>query len=198
MQIENSPRRSNKSRTEETKAALIKAARKLFVENGYAETSTPEIVRAANITRGALYHHFEHKEALFRAVVVAEFEKVASEIKKSATDEPQNAIEALIAGSHGFLDAMKDKGRVRLMLLDGPAVLGREAIDEIDRETSSDELKIGLETAMQAGEFRALPLEELTAQLSAMFDRAALGIANGDRKEDHIKVFQAVFDGLKA
>ena len=101
---------------------------------------------------------------------------------------------------HASFHALGDPTRLAVveMLLDGPAVLGREAVDEIDRETSSDELKIGLEAAMQAGEFRALPLEELTAQLSAMFDRAALGIANGDRKEDHIKVFQAVFDGLKA
>ncbi|MEM9279610.1 MAG: TetR/AcrR family transcriptional regulator [Pseudomonadota bacterium] len=197
MQEQNSLRRSNRQRTRETKAALLKAARKLFVEKGYAETSTPEIVKAAGITRGALYHHYTDKEDLFRAVLHAEHETVAKEIKNSSTQEQANAIDALLLGSHGFLNAMNDKGRVRLMLLDGPAVLGRSKLDEIDRETSADELRIGLQTAMEAGEIRTLPLSELTAQLSAMFDRAALAIADGDKKEDHMKVFEAIFESLK-
>ena len=197
MQEKNSTRRSNTERTKQTRTALVKAARKLFVEKGYAETSTPEIVRAAGITRGALYHHFTDKEDLFRAVVRAEFEQVASEIYASSTTQPKNALDSLMLGSRAFLASMSDKGRVRLILLDGPAVLGRLELDRIDRETSADELRIGLQSAMENGEIRTLPLEELTSQLSAMFDRAALGIANGDTIEDHLKVFQAIFEGLR-
>ena len=63
--------RTNRDRTERTRAALLQAARALFVAKGYADTSTPEIVAAAGITRGALYHHFDDKRALFRAVVAA-------------------------------------------------------------------------------------------------------------------------------
>ena len=197
MQDEKSTRRSNESRTRETKAALLKAARKLFVEKGYAGTSTPEIVKKAGITRGALYHHFEDKEALFRAVLVDEYEAVASEIYRSATGAPQNTVEALMLGGTGFLNAMKDEGRVKLMLLDGPAVLGRQELDRIDRETSADELRIGLEAAMESGEIRKLPLDALTVQLSAMFDRAALSIADGDAMEPHVEIFAAFFNSLK-
>lgn len=69
--------RSNQERTEATRTALLSAARKLFVEKGYAATSTPEIAAAADITRGALYHHFADKQDLFRAILEDEARAVA-------------------------------------------------------------------------------------------------------------------------
>ena len=189
-------RRSNKARTEATRGALLAAARSLFVEKGYAETSTPEIVIKASITRGALYHHFADKADLFRAVVHAEYQAVETEITTSATREPRGTIDALLVGSRAYLDAMREPGRVRLMLLDGPAVLGRLELDAIDRETSADSLRLGLKAAMELGEIKPLPLEPLTVQLSAMFERAALGVAEGDDPDDHMAVFKAIFAAL--
>ncbi|TLP44114.1 TetR/AcrR family transcriptional regulator [Cohaesibacter sp. CAU 1516] len=189
--------RSNKDRTEATRSALLNAARRLFAEKGYAETSTPEIVRAAGVTRGALYHHFEDKVALFRAVITQEYQAVAEEITRSAKTEPEAAVEALKQGSRGYLKAMADKGRVRIMLRDGPAVLGQREIDQIDRETSADTLRLGLAAAMEAGEIQRLPLDALTIQLSALFDRAALAISEGDDPNTHIEVLDAIFLSLK-
>ena len=194
---ENPKRRSNAARTEATRGALVAAARALFIEKGYAETSTPEIVREAGITRGALYHHFADKADLFRAVLRAEFEAVSTEISDAASGAATDAIDALLQGSRGYFAAMREPGRVRLMLLDGPAVLGRIEIDRIDRETSADALRLGLQAAMDAGEIRDLPLDALVVQLSAMFDRAALGIASGEPEADHIAILSSLIAALR-
>ena len=195
MQQENRTR-TNKSRTEATRSALISAARALFARKGYAETSTPEIVKAAGVTRGALYHHFEDKEAVFRAVITEEHIAVAEEINASARAAPESAIAALQQGSRGYLRAMQDPGRVRIMLLDGPAVLGQIEVDKIDRETSTDTLRVGLAEAMRVKQIKKLPLEALTVQLSALFDRAALAISEGDDPKDHLKVLDSLIATL--
>lgn len=193
---EEKPTRSNKSRTEATRAALIRAARKLFAEKGYAETSTPEIVKAAGVTRGALYHHFEDKLAVFRAVVTEEYISVANEISASATAKPGSAIEALQRGSRGYLCAMQDPGRVRIMLLDGPAALGQIELDQIDQETSANALRLGLLEAMRTKQIKTLPIEALTVQLSALFDRAALAVSEGDDPSDHLEVLDSLIAAL--
>lgn len=188
-------RRSNKERTEAMRAALIKAARDLFVEQGYAETGTPDIVRKAGATRGALYHHFEDKADLFRAVVRAELEAVARDIDVAAI-KSDDASAALEAGAAGFMQAMAAPGRARLILLDGPAVLGRAEIDAMDRETSGSTLRVGLATAMEAGAIRELPVDPLTDLLSAMFDRAALAAAEGVDADSYRAVISALMAGL--
>ncbi|HCE72585.1 MAG TPA: TetR family transcriptional regulator, partial [Ruegeria sp.] len=98
MQEKNAPV-PNADRRAAMRARLIAAARALFVDKGYAETSTPEIVRAAEVTRGALYHHFADKADLFRAVVEAEAEALVSRIDAEAVDAGAGGMEA---GSAAF------------------------------------------------------------------------------------------------
>ena len=190
-----SNRRSNRDRTESTCAALVAAARHLFVDKGYAETGTPEIAAAAGVTRGALYHHFADKAALFRAVVVQEAAAVAARIAGDSRDAG-SPVEALFAGAEAYFAAMAAPGRARLLLLEGPAVLGRAAMDEIDRRTGGTELRDGLADAMAGGTSATLPLDALTAVLSAAFDRAALDIAAGEPAEDYQAVLRALLSGL--
>lgn len=190
-------RRSNLERAEATRAELIRASRALFVEKGYAETGTPEIVAAAGVTRGALYHHFADKQALFRAVVEAESAAVAQAVDE-ATSEPMDAVDALRAGGDAFMDAMEEAGRTRLLLLDGPAVLGRSRLDEIDARHGGRTLRQGLAAAMEAGVIARLPLDALAGQLSAVFDRAALAVANGADAGDQKKVIGAIIEGLRS
>jgi len=190
-----SGRRSNRDRTEATRADLIRAARKLFTEKSYAETGTPEIVAEAGVTRGALYHHFADKQALFAAVVEQEAAVVAAEIDH-ASPPSLSARDALIAGSDAYLQAMRTPGRTRLLLLDGPAVLGRAAMDEIDNRQGNRSLREGLVAAMRAQAMTRLPAKALTALLAAAFDRAALAIEAGASGEDYRTVLIALMDGL--
>ncbi|WP_048648926.1 TetR/AcrR family transcriptional regulator [Nitratireductor soli] len=173
-----SARRSNRERTEETREKLIEAARRLFVEKSYAETGTPEIVRMAGLTRGALYHHFADKQALLQAVAEREAEKVAAQVEQGS-GTAASPIDALIDGGNAYLAAMAEPGRTRLLLLDGPAVLGRALMDEIDNRHGNRTLREGLAAAMRAGTVRRLPLDPLTSLLAAAFDRAALSIEAG-------------------
>ncbi|MBZ9814773.1 TetR/AcrR family transcriptional regulator [Mesorhizobium sp. CA7] len=194
---QDSRRRSNRDRTEATRADLIRAARKLFTEKSYAETGTPEIVAEAGMTRGALYHHFADKQALFAAVVEQEAAAVAAEIDHAAPPS-LSARDALIAGSDAYLKAMRSPGRTRLLLLDGPAVLGRAAMDEIDNRHGNRSLREGLIAAMRAQAMTRLPAEALTALLAAAFDRAALAIEAGGSAADYRAALIALMDGLSA
>jgi AcrR family transcriptional regulator len=185
----------NATRTERTRAALILAARELFAAKGFAETGTPEIVKAAGVTRGALYHHFEDKTALFRTVIEAEAEAVAKAIEAKTT-EPASARDALIDGANAFFDAMAVPGRARLLLVDGPAVLGHEEMNRIDRSAGGAELIEGLAYARDQNELRDLPIEPLADLLSAAFDRAALAINAGEDPETYRTAIAGLIDAL--
>ncbi|MET3392578.1 AcrR family transcriptional regulator [Variovorax sp. 1140] len=173
--------RTNRERTETTRLALLDAARALFVGKGYADTSTPEIAVAAGITRGALYHHFEDKRDLFRQVLQRESQAVAADIE-AASPEQLSPRKALLEGSKAYLNAMTAPGRTRLLLIDGPAVLGMEEIMALDDTTSAASLRQGLERAGVGGDEASL--DALTPLLSAAFDRAALAIDAGADAEE--------------
>jgi AcrR family transcriptional regulator len=173
--------RTNRERSEATSTALMRAARELFVRHGYAETATPSIVARARITRGALYHHFADKRALFRAVVEEEARAVARAVEQ-ATSALTDPIAALLTGSDAYLKAMTVPGRTRLLLVEGPATLGVAAMLKIDESTSGRTLQDGLKAAM------AVPggviLERLAPLVAAAFDRAALEVDSGADVEE--------------
>ncbi|WP_334192241.1 TetR/AcrR family transcriptional regulator [Pararhodobacter sp.] len=170
-------RRSNADRRQETRAALLQAARALFTETGYAETGTPEIVARAGVTRGALYHHFADKRALFLALIEAEAQAIAASIDAASLDAT-DPLTALTQGARAYFAAMQAPGRVRLMLIDGPAVLGADEMRRIDAATGGATLREGL-AALPGVTARGAELEALADLFSAMFDRAALATATG-------------------
>lgn len=185
-------RRSNADRRQETRAALLGAARALFVEKGFAATGTPELVQQAGVTRGALYHHFADKQAVFLAVVQAEAAAIAAEIAAGSADAP-TPLAALEQGARSYFAVMRQPGRVRLMLLDGPAVLGPETMRRIDLETGGRELRLGLAHALGPDTPQAR-IDMLADLISAMFERAVIAAqAGGD-----IGAYADTIDGLIA
>lgn len=194
MQTE-SPRRSNRERSDTTRTAILDAAQGLFVERGYAETSTPDIVAAAGLTRGALYHHFEDKKALFRAVAEREAGAVAAKIEKATVDD-LTPREALITGARAFFDAMAEPGRIRILLLDGPAVLGTREMAAIDSANAQRTLEDGLVEAMARKVADRDVLAATATLLSAAFDRAALEIAAGAPTDLYVEAIGHLIDGL--
>lgn len=184
--------RSNPERAEATRQALVAAARTLFVRDGFAQTSTPEIVASAGLTRGALYHHFRDKTDLLREVLEQEARAVAADIEAAATVRMPPR-QALSAGAAAYLEAMRVPGRTRLLLVEGPAVLGLAEMRALDAAHAERTLGEGLAAAMasskragrEAGSTETsvgstLALAPLTVLLSAAFDRAALAIDAGE------------------
>jgi len=168
--------RSNRERTDATRHALLDAARALFVAHGYGDTATPALVAAAGITRGALYHHFADKRDLFRQVLLRESQAVAADIRAAAPDAlaPHDA---LLAGGDAYLAAMAVPGRTRLLLIEGPAVLGLGECLAMDESNAAATLREGLAEAGIASD--DVPLQALAGLLSAAFDRAALEVDMG-------------------
>lgn len=188
-------RRSNSERTETMRAALIAAARALFVEKGYADTATPDIVDKAGVTRGALYHHFEDKKALFAAVVAEEARKVSEEIE-SASAGSVTARDGILDGTRAYFDSLAVPGRIRLLLLDGPSILGSDTMQQLNEEYSEASLKAGLRELFAVSGKAPDLLDAFTGLLGAAFDRAALAIAAGASRKDYEQAIAALIDGI--
>lgn len=178
-----SKRRTQAERREETRTRLLTAARALFVAKGFAETGTPEIVRAAGVTRGALYHHFQDKTDLFRAVAEDEAKAIGDAIEQQTRDvsDPE---EAMVAGTNAYFDAMAVSGRAKLLLSDAPSVLGYAEALSLTKQEGSEGLKEGLKQAIP--DLTEADLIALTNVLSAAFDRAASEIAQGAERGPYV------------
>ena len=155
---------------------LLKTARELFASKGFAETSIEDIVRTAGVTRGALYHHFDGKVDIFRAVVAVEAERLAERLQRAALNE-EDPWRQLEAGCLEFLDACLDPAVQQIGLLDAPAVLGWQELREIDLRHSLALLLQGLESAMAEGKLRRRPPVPLAHLLFGAMCEAGMLVA---------------------
>jgi AcrR family transcriptional regulator len=159
-------------------AKLMDAARILFRAEGYAATSVDEITRRAQLTKGAFYHHFTDKKAIFRAVFEEAEHQLQADIKAScAQDEPWTMLKS---GCLAFLDLMMDAGTQRLLLREGPAVLGWDAWRDVCARHSLGLISGGIRAAIKAGRIRPRPTEPLAATIYGALTEAARYLAQLD------------------
>jgi AcrR family transcriptional regulator len=165
-------------RSEATRRRLVTAARALFGARGYADVGTEEIVRAAGVTRGALYHQFRDKAELFAAVA----EEVEAEIVQRVAADAGAAgpVDELRAGVRLFLDACAEPEVERIILLDAPAVLGWEAWRDLTARYALGLVQIALQAAMDAGAIAPQPVVPLAHVLIGALDECALYAARAE------------------
>jgi len=189
------PRRTQAERLTETRVALLRAARTLFAQRGYGETATEDIVAAAGVTRGALYHHFKDKADLFAALVEQCFAEVLTEIDAAAARAP-DAMSALRAGCRGFLAAALKKDRRRILLIDAPAIIGWARWRALDARYGMGALREGLAAAARERNVKLADLDAATHLLSGALNEAALLLASRAAHKPEARRIQRAFDAM--
>jgi AcrR family transcriptional regulator len=167
-----------------TRALLLATARRQFAKNGYHATTTPDIVAAAGVTRGALYHHFRDKEDLFEAA----FRQVAQELEHAAAasvvELASDPWRQLDEGLQSFLRLIAANSEVqRIVLLDGPVVFGWVKWRELQSEFTFGHLVRALNGLMKAGIASRQPPEPLARLILAALNDAAMSIAHSDHPQ---------------
>jgi AcrR family transcriptional regulator len=165
-------RSTNAELSETTRAALLTQARAAFAEHGYADAPIDAVVRAAGLTKGALYHHFGSKQALFMAVVRELDAEIEARIRSALPARPTTRAQ-FVDACELFLVATLEPGVRRILLLDCPAVLGHRASREFDAESSIRPLMEGLRALEDAGTIVAIDHEAAAHLINgALYDGA--------------------------
>jgi AcrR family transcriptional regulator len=175
-----------------TKEKLERVAKRLFAARGFADVSAEEIVARAGVTRGALYHHYGGKAGLFEAVL----DSVMRELHARLLKEGARLTDPVLALEHGvdvFLRACSEPATQRILLIDGPAVLGWTAWREMDGRYGLGLLKRGIKRGVASGRLRRLDSDMLAHVLLGAMTEAAMVVARSsdpatERKSAHAAI----------
>ena len=194
-------RRTQAERSAATRQALTDAARRLWGERGYSAVGTPEIAAEAGVTRGAMYHQFPDKAALFRAVAEAvEVHVTQSLADRVVASGAQDPGAALRAAADAWLEVCQQDDVRQILLVDGPVVLGWDGFRDLTLQHGLGMTEALLRAAMDAGQ---LP-EQATRPMAHVFigalDEAAMYVATADDREtarDEVaRVLHLLLDGM--
>jgi AcrR family transcriptional regulator len=178
----------------QTRAALVAAGRRLFGENGFRGTSVEDLAREARVTTGALYHHFPTKTALFEAVFVqAHTDLMSASIK--AAQGASDGIDELARGFEAFLDCVLEPDMQRILMIDGPAVLGLARYTELDEQYAHAVIVHSLTAAAEAGTITVEDPDTVTRLLLGALTRGAMLVANSP---DPVETRHAVAKSMRA
>jgi AcrR family transcriptional regulator len=156
--------------------AILKAGRRLFGERGFAATTIDDIAELAHVAKGAVYHHFATKEALFEAVFGQVSRALVQEIDRAVRSE-KDVLAAMVAGTQHYFAACAKGPTGQIILRDGPAVLGWERWREIDAQHFGGKIPRALVAAMDAGLIARQPVEPLARLLLGAVTEAAVACA---------------------
>ncbi len=195
--------RRSKEDTNATIRKLLEVARSHFTEHGYAKASLESIVQEAAVTRGALYHHFRNKQMLFRTVLEAVQHEVAEHVEQEAA-QGTDVWEQLYLGCRAFVMAAVAPHNKRILLIDGPAVLGWEAWRDMDERHSMRLLRSQLDMMQQVGAIKRGSIRAMTHFLSGGLNEMTLWhaqeSASNERKlnlEETMATIAMFLEGVK-
>ena len=178
----------------QTRGALVDAGRRLFGEKGFRGTSVEDLAREARVTTGALYHHFPTKTALFEAVFVqAHMELMAASLE--AAKGAKDGLDELALGFDAFLNGVLQPDVQRILVLDGPAVLGLARYTELDEKYAHAVIVHSLKEAAGCGSIRIDDPDTATRLLLGALTRGAMLIANS---ADPVQTRHAVAKSMRA
>ncbi|MCA6105704.1 TetR/AcrR family transcriptional regulator [Bradyrhizobium cenepequi] len=179
MRAKNSPKSRREEYSEATRQALLDAGRDAFAKNGFQAAGMEAISRAARVTRGAFYHHFEDKKALFDAVVVAMQKEAAARIEAAARSE-RKIWDRLSAGIEAYLDACEEQDYARIVIQEAQAVLGDARYREIEEIYPTALLIATLRALKRDGELDVEDVDLLSRMIDAMICKIGLLLPHSD------------------
>ena len=192
-------RRSQAQRSAATRAHLIDAARQLFADKGFAGVSTQAIVAAAGVTRGALYHQFADKAALFAAVYEEVEQDIVAQVgERIVAEQPPDGLSAMRTGARLFLERCSDPDVQQIILIDAPAVLGWERWREVGERYGLGVIEAMLTQAVAEGVIPRQPLRPTAHVLLGALDEAALYVSRAPEPEQARAEMYEVCDRLIA
>jgi AcrR family transcriptional regulator len=188
-------------RSAATRQKLVDAARSLFGRRGYAGVGTEEIVHAAGVTRGALYHQFRDKAELFAAVVEAVEADMVDRITETLAATSQDPAAGLLAGADTFLALCAAPEVGRIILRDAPAVLDEQQRQDLNERYGVGLIQSAVDAAIAAGTLAPQPVAPLARLLSGALNEAARYVAAAQDQDDArrqcLEVFARMLDGLR-
>jgi AcrR family transcriptional regulator len=185
----------NVARGEATRGQLIAIATRMFAERGYEDTSIEAVLREAGVSRGSLYHHFPSKEALFEAVA-EEVETSVGAQTVAAASGSEGPVEALRAGFVAWIRLAGDPVVQRILLIDGPSVLGWERWRAMEEQHALGLIRAGLQIIADEGKTRPEQVGTLAHVLLASVNELALLVARSDDKEAAMQAGAETIDEL--
>lgn len=186
-------RRTQKERSEATRGAVVRAADTLFAARGYAEVSIEDIVKAAKVTRGALYHHFASKAEIFLAVFEAREAALTRTIVLGA-GRSRTSWGRFRSGCHAFLEACVDPAVQQIILIDAWPVLGFEVIRHVEARYTFAVLKEGLAAAVRDKEVEIGSIDMMANFLLGALSQSAVAIARAANPRVELAAAQRELD----